>query len=112
MDLRHREESKPCHKGVRSQLGDVVPDGSSGLQEQEAAPQGRGEGSMKTGTVWTCEVVTCGLLAGATGTSVTKSACLGMEHLAAAGSGEVKTWRGGAVVKAEAEAILNELGPK
>ena len=32
-----------------------------------------------------------------------------MEHPGAAGSGEVKTWRGEAVVKAGAEAILNNL---
>ena len=32
-----------------------------------------------------------------------------MEHPGAAGSGEVKTWRGGAVVEAGAEAILNNL---
>ena len=37
---------------------------------------------------------------------------LGMEHPGAAGSGEVKILRGGAVVEAGAEAILNELGPK
>ena len=34
-----------------------------------------------------------------------------MEHPGAAGSSEVKTWRGGAVVEAGAEAILNDLGP-
>ena len=56
--------------------------------------------------------MTCGLLAGATGTSGTKSVRLGMEHPGGAGSGEVKTWRGGAVVEAGAEAILNELSPK
>ena len=39
-----------------------------------------------------------------------KSSHLGMEHPAAAGSGEVKTCRGGDVVKA-GEAILNNLGP-
>ena len=32
-----------------------------------------------------------------------------MEHPGAAGSGEMKTWRGGAVVEAGAEAILNNL---
>ena len=32
-----------------------------------------------------------------------------MEHPGAAGSGGVKTWRGGAVDEAEAEAILNNL---
>ena len=56
--------------------------------------------------------MTCGLLAGMTGTSRTKSSRPGMEHPGAAGSGEVKTWRGGAVVEAGAEVILNELGPK
>ena len=35
-----------------------------------------------------------------------------MEHPGAAGSGEVVTRRGSEVVEAEAEAILNELGPK
>ena len=35
-----------------------------------------------------------------------------MEHPGAAGSGEVETCRGGDVVEAGAEAILNELGPK
>ena len=60
----------------------------------------------------TYEVTTCGLLAGATSTSGTKSSRLGMEHPGAAGSGEVKTWREGAVVESGAEAILNELGPK
>ena len=63
-DLRHREEPKPCHKGVRSQVGDVVPDGSSGSQEQEAAPHERGEAAINTGTGWTCEVATCGLFVG------------------------------------------------
>ena len=57
-------------------------------------------------------VTTCSLLAGATGTSGTKSSRLVMKHLGAADSGEVKTWRGGVVVEAGAEAILNELGPK
>ena len=67
---------------------------------------------MIAGTGRTCEVATCGLLAGATGTPGTKSSRLGMEHLGAAGSGEVKTWRAVAVVEAGAVAILNELGPK
>ena len=88
---------------------------------------------MNTGTGGFCEAVTCGLLigmpgvsgteqvglrvttcsllAGATRTSMTKSSRLGMEHSGAAGSGEVKTWRGGDVVEAGAEAILNNLGP-
>ena len=57
----------------------------------------------------TCEVTTCGLLAGATSTSGTKSSHLGMEHPRAAGSGEVKTWRGGAVVEAAAEVMLNDM---
>ena len=35
-----------------------------------------------------------------------------MEHLGAAGTGEVKTWGGGAVIEAGAEAILNKPGPK
>ena len=34
---------------------------------------------------------------------------MGMEHPGAAGSGEVEACRGGDVVRAEAEAILNEL---
>ena len=34
---------------------------------------------------------------------------MGMEHPGAAGSGEVKTWRGGAVVEAAAEAIPNDM---
>ena len=111
----------------------MVPDGSSGSQEQEAAPQGRDEVAMMTGKGGSCEAVTCGLLvgmlgasgteqaglrvttcghlAGATGTSGTKSSRLGMEHSGAAGSGEVKTCRGGDVVEAGAEAILNNLGP-
>ena len=41
-----------------------------------------------------------------------KSSHLGIEHPGAAGSGEVETCRGGDVVEAGAEAILNELGPK
>ena len=41
-----------------------------------------------------------------------KSSHLVMEHPGAAGSGEVKTCRGGDVVEVGAEAILNELGPK
>ena len=41
-----------------------------------------------------------------------KSSQLGMEHPGAAGSGEVETCRGGEVVEAGAEAILNELGQK
>ena len=49
------------------------------------------------------------LLAGATGTSGTKSSRLGMEHPGAAGSGEVKTWSAGVVVEAGAEVILNNL---
>ena len=64
---------------------------------------------LSTGTGRTCEVTTCGLLAGATSTSETKSSRLGMEHPGAADSGEVKTWRGGAVVEAGSEAILNNL---
>ena len=52
---------KPCHKGVQSQVGTVVPDGSSGSQEQETAPQERDEVATKTGTGQTCEVATCGL---------------------------------------------------
>ena len=54
---------------------------------------------------------TCGHLVGASGTSGTKSSRLGMEHPGAAGSGEVKTCRGGDVVEAGAELILNNLGP-
>ena len=57
-------------------------------------------------------VMTCGHLAGATGTSGTKSSRLGMEHPGAADSGEVKTCRGRDVVEAGAEAMLNELGPE
>ena len=110
--MHHREEPKLCHKGVQSQLGDVVPDSSSGSQGQKAAPQRRGEVAMKTETGQTCEVATCGLLVGMSGASGTKSSCLGIEHPEAAGSGEVKTWRRGAVVETGAEAILNELGPK
>ena len=112
----------------------MVLDGSSGSQEQEAAPQWHHEAATMTGTGWACEAVTCGLLvgtlgasgtehagllvttcghlAGTTGTSGTKSSLLGMEHPGAAGNGEVKTCRGGDVVEAGAEAILNELGPK
>ena len=56
--------------------------------------------------------MTCSILAGTTGTSGTKSSRLGMEHPGTAFSGEVKTWRGGVVLEAGAEAILNELGPK
>ena len=40
-----------------------------------------------------------------------KSSHLGMEHPGAAGSGEVKTCRGGDVVEAGAEVILNNVGP-
>ena len=87
----------------------MVPDGSSGSQEQEAAPQGRYEVVTMTGTGWSCEAVTCGLLVGTTGTKCSR---LGIEHPGAAGSGEVKTSRGGDVVEAGAEVILNELGPK
>ena len=109
----------------------MVPDGSSGSQEQEAAPQGRDEIATKTGTGWTCKVatsgllvgtlgvsgtkqailrvMTCGHLAGTTGTSGAKSSRLGMEHPGAAGSGEVKTCRGEDVVEAGEEAILNDL---
>ena len=112
----------------------MVPDGSSGSQEQEAAPQWRDEVATMTGTGWSCKTVTygllvgrlgasgteqaslhimtCGHLAGMRGTSGTKSSHLGMEHPGAAGSGEMKTCRGGDVVEAGAEAILNELGPK
>ena len=36
----------------------------------------------------------------------------GMQHPGAAGSGEVKSCRGGGVVEARAEAILYGLGPK
>ena len=128
-DLHHREEPKPSHKGVQSWVGTV--DGSSGSQEQEAAPQGRDEVMTITGTGWSCEAVTCGLLvgtlgasgteqaclrvktcghlAGATGTSGTKSSRLSMEHPGAAGSCEVKTCRGGDVVEAGAEMILNNV---
>ena len=96
--------------------------------------RGWGEAAMNIGTGRTCEVATCGLfvgtlgasgmeqpdlrlttcglLAGATGTWGPKSSRLGMEHPEAVGVGEVKTWRGGVVVKAGAEAIMNELGPK
>ena len=56
-------------------------------------------------------VTTCGFLVSVTGTSGSKSSHLGMEHPGAAGSGEVKTCRGGDVVGAGAEAILNNLGP-
>ena len=45
----------------------------------------------------------------AQGNSETKSSHLGMEHPGAAGSGEVEACRGGDVVEAEAEAILNKL---
>ena len=108
----------------------MVPDVSSGSQEQETAPQGRDEVATKAGTGWTCKVATCGLLvgtlgvsgtkqaglhvttcghlAGTTGTSGAKSSRLGMEHPGAAGSGEVKTCRGD-VVEAGVEAILNDL---
>ena len=48
----------------------------------------------------------------ARGTSGTRSSHLGIEHPGAAGNGEVETCRGGDVVEAGAEAILNELGPK
>ena len=41
--MRHREEPKPCHKGVQSRVVTVVQDGSSGSQEQETAPQGHDE---------------------------------------------------------------------
>ena len=50
--------------------GSVVPDGSSGSQEQETAPQDAMkwtktmEVAMKTGTGRTCEAATCSLLAG------------------------------------------------
>ena len=45
----------------------------------------------------------CGHLAGKTGTSGTKSSHLGIEYPGAAGSGEVKTCRGGDVVRADTE---------
>ena len=105
--MRHREEPKPCHKGIQSRVGTVVPDGSSGSQEQEVAPQGRDEVAPITGTGWSCKAVTCGLLVGTlrasgteqaglcvttygllasvTGTSGTKSSRLGMEQPGAVG---------------------------
>ena len=68
-DLRNRKEPKQCHKGIQSRVGTVVPDGSSGSQEQEAAPQGRDEVATMTGTGWSCKAVTCGLLVGTLGAS-------------------------------------------
>ena len=110
----------------------MVPDGSSGLQEQEAAPQGRDEVATMTGTGWSCKAVTCGLLVGtlgasgteqegllvmtcdhlvgSTGTSGTKSS-LFVRNKVFTGSGEVKSCRGGEVGEAGAEVIQNNLGP-
>ena len=87
---------------------------------------------MKTGTWQTCEVATCGLVGRHVGgrasglvkqlltvswqahvrklSTPEESSChLGMEHLGGAGNGEVEACRGGGVVEAEAEAILNNL---
>ena len=83
-----------------------------GLEKLQPAASWQARQEPQEQTKQTREVVTCGILAGATGTSGTKSSRLGMKHPGAAGSGEVKTWKGGAVVEAGAEAILNELGPK
>ena len=65
----------------------------SSSHEQEAAPQGRGDVTTKTGTGRTCEVATCGLLVGASGPpgmspQGTISSDLGMGRPGAAGSGE------------------------
>ena len=87
------------------------------------------EVAMKAITWWTFEVAACSLLGRhvrgrASGLAKqqltvswqayvrntgTRSWHLGMEHPGAAGSGEVKACRGGGVVKAEEEAILNNL---
>ena len=84
---------------------------------------------MKTGTGQTCNVLTCslmaarrehckrtskagtcGLLAAHARNLRNNSSRLGMEHPGAAGSGEVKTCRGGDIVEAGAEAILKNVG--
>ena len=86
---------------------------------------------MKTRTGRTCEVATCGLCGRHVGgrasglvkqqLKVSWQACVrklrnkllssGNGNPGAAGSGEVEACRGGDVVEAEAEAILNKLSP-
>ena len=96
--------------------GHLIPSGKCGTRWQFRLARARYcmtkkclEAVLNTGTGRTCKVTTCSLLASATSTSGTKSSRLGMEHLGSAGSGEVKTWRGGAVIEAGAEATLNNL---
>ena len=98
--------------------------------------RGQREAAINTGTERTCDVATLVtfLLVGTSGASGTEQAdsqssdslplgrrdrnlrnkVFSSEHgtSRSPGSGEVKTWRGGAVVEEGAEAILNELGPK
>ena len=110
-------------QGCPVPTGGVVLDGRSGSQEQEAAPQRCDE---VDGDNCSCEVAPCGLLGArwelpkqelsgfwqvCARNLRNKSSHLGMEHPEAAGSGEVKTCRGGDVVEAGAEAILNNLHP-
>ena len=121
MPQRHSIPSGNC--GTRWQLRLARPRSRTTRERREAVPN--------TGTGRTCEVVTCGLLVGTSGTSATEQADLRSNYLGplgrrdkhlrnkvfssghgtsrAAGSGEVKTRRGGAVVEAAAEAILNNL---
>ena len=119
----------------------MVPDDSSGSQEQEAAPQRYDEVDRDKGScndnwnradLWCCDLHPLARHVGSRASGLvkqklavswqarnkiwnksgTKSSHLCMEHPGAAGSGEVKTWRLGVVVEAGAEAILNNLGPK
>ena len=118
--------------------GSVVPDGSSGSQEQEAAPQRCDEEDGDNGSCdenWNradlqcCNLWPLGRHIGSRASKLAKqklavsrqaharnlrnkSSYLGMEHPRAAGSGELETFRGGDVVEAVAEAILIELSPK
>ena len=105
-----------------------------GSQEQGTAPPRCDEVDGDNGSCdenWnrqTCDVATCGLLAGTLGAGQVdfeaetcgllagtreelrnKPSHLCMEHPGAAGSGEVDTCRGRDVVEAGAEAILNNL---
>ena len=132
IDLRHREKRYECHKDAQSQAGlTVVPDVRFKLTRARSCTTGTWLGHNRDRSradLRSCdllvstsgpsrteqanfEVVTCGFMAGATGPSGILSpgivsSHLGMGHPGAAGSGEVKTWRGGAVVEAGAEAIL------
>ena len=57
---------------MQSQVGTVVPGGSSGSQVQEAAPQGRDDVETMAGTGLTCEVRSAASLLGILGASGTE----------------------------------------